>query len=77
MALVGGVRCAILGLISMDLIILDVTEAGHVARGDTAILIGDTLDVDAVGRAAGTIGYEILTGLGSRYVRHYMRGTEA
>ena len=77
MALVGGVRCPVLGLISMDLIILDVTEAGHVERGDTATLIGDDLDVDAVGRTAGTIGYEILTGLGSRYVRHYVTGTEA
>ena len=71
-ALVGGVSCPILGLISMDLIILDVTSAPGARRGDTATLIGDGLDVDAVGRAAGTIGYEILTGLGSRYVRHYV-----
>jgi alanine racemase len=76
-ALVDGVRCPILGLISMDLIILDVTEAPGVRRGSTATLIGDGLDVDAVGRAAGTIGYEILTGLGSRYVRHYVTGHDA
>lgn len=76
-ALVDGVRCPILGLISMDLIILDVTEAPETRRGATATLIGDGLDVDAVGRAAGTIGYEILTGLGSRYVRHYVTGHEA
>ncbi|KAB1076026.1 alanine racemase [Methylobacterium planeticum] len=74
-ALVGGAACPILGLISMDLIILDVTEAPGARRGDTAILIGDSLDLDRVGRAAGTIGYEILTGLGSRYVRHYVGGT--
>ncbi|WP_279595604.1 alanine racemase [Methylobacterium sp. J-090] len=77
MALVGGVRCPIVGLISMDLVILDVTDAPAAARGSTATLIGDGLDIDAVGRAAGTIGYEILTGLGSRYVRHYVTGTEA
>ncbi len=71
-ALVGGVACPILGLISMDLIILDVTEAPDARRGATAVLIGDALDVDSVGRAAGTIGYEILTGLGSRYVRTYV-----
>lgn len=71
-ALVGGVACPILGLISMDLIILDVTEAPDARRGATAVLIGDALDVDIVGRAAGTIGYEILTGLGSRYVRTYV-----
>lgn len=71
-ALVGGVPCPILGLVSMDLIILDVTEAPAAARGAVATLIGDSLDIDTVGKAAGTIGYEILTGLGSRYVRHYV-----
>ncbi|MCJ2033778.1 alanine racemase [Methylobacterium sp. J-068] len=76
-ARVGSVRCPILGLISMDLIILDVTGAADATRGGTAILIGDDLDVDTVGRTAGTIGYEILTGLGSRYVRHYVTGHDA
>ncbi|AIQ92202.1 MULTISPECIES: alanine racemase [Methylobacterium] len=71
-ALVGGVPCPILGLVSMDLIILDVTAAPAATRGATAVLIGDILDIDAVGRSAGTIGYEILTGLGSRYVRDYV-----
>ncbi|WP_010685008.1 alanine racemase [Methylobacterium mesophilicum] len=71
-ALVGGVSCPVLGLISMDLIILDVTAAPAARRGATAVLIGDGLDIDTVGRAAGTIGYEILTGLGSRYVRTYV-----
>lgn len=71
-ALVGGVACPIVGLISMDLIILDVTAAPDARRGATATLIGDSLDIDTVGRAAGTIGYEILTGLGSRYVRSYV-----
>ncbi|MCJ2012696.1 alanine racemase [Methylobacterium sp. J-076] len=70
-ALVDGVACPILGLVSMDLIILDVTDAPAARRGASAVLIGDGLDVDAVGKAAGTIGYEILTGLGSRYVRDY------
>ena len=64
--------CPIVGLISMDLIILDVTDAPEARRGGTATLIGDRLDIDTVGRAAGTIGYEILTGLGSRYVRSYV-----
>ncbi|WP_245421598.1 alanine racemase [Methylobacterium sp. B4] len=71
-ALVGGVPCPIVGLISMDLIILDVTDATQARRGGTATLIGDALDIDRVGQAAGTIGYEILTGLGSRYVRDYV-----
>ena len=40
-------------------------------RGDTVTLIGGDLTVDEVGRRAGTIGYEILTNLGSRYARAY------
>nr|WP_165301706.1 alanine racemase [Methylorubrum zatmanii] len=71
-ALVGGVLCPIVGLISMDLIILDVTDATQARHGGTATLIGDSLDIDTVGQAAGTIGYEILTSLGSRYVRNYV-----
>lgn len=70
-ALVEGVLCPIIGLISMDLIILDVTAVRNARRGMIATLIGDELDLDRVGRVAGTIGYEILTGLGSRYVREY------
>ncbi|MFH6784018.1 MULTISPECIES: alanine racemase [Methylobacterium] len=72
-AVVGGVRCPFVGNVSMDLIILDVTEAPREAlfRGAPATLIGDGLDLETVGRNAGTIGYEILTGLGRRYERVY------
>ncbi|NNM72244.1 alanine racemase [Enterovirga sp. DB1703] len=72
-ALVGGTLCPFVGAVSMDLIVLDVTEAPAKAarRGGTAVLIGDALDLDEVGRRAGTIGYEILTGLGRRYERRY------
>lgn len=73
-ALVGGVRCPFAGVLSMDLTILDVTDAPAKAavRGGSAVLIGDGLEIDEVGMRAGTIGYEILTGLGSRYRRVYL-----
>jgi alanine racemase len=60
----------------MDLITLDVTAAApHLSRpGMTVDLIGPHNPVDAVAEAAGTIGYEILTGLGSRYRRVYRGG---
>jgi alanine racemase len=72
-ALVAGRGCPFLGLVSMDLIVIDVTDvpAEKVRRGDVATLIGDGLTLDEVGRRAGTIGYEILTGLGRRYARLY------
>ncbi len=73
-AVVGGVRCPFAGVVSMDLIILDVTRAppDAVARGAPVTLVGDGLDVDEVGRRAGTIGYEVLTRLGRRYARAYV-----
>lgn len=72
-ALVAGHLCPIAGVVSMDLITLDVTDVpeGKLKRGDTVTLIGGELTVDEVGRRAGTIGYEILTNLGTRYARTY------
>jgi alanine racemase len=73
MALVAGRPCPFAGNVSMDLITIDVTDVpeNQVQRGDTVILIGGDLTVDEVGRRAGTIGYEVLTNLGSRYARIY------
>ena len=75
-ALVGGALCPFAGRVSMDLIVIDVTDApdGAAHRGALVTLIGDGLDVDEVGRRADTIGYEILTSLGGRYKRRYVGG---
>ena len=73
-ALVGGVSCPFVGTVSMDLIIVDVSEAPAAAcrRGEPVTLIGGPLDLETVGTAAKTLGYEILTGLGRRYARRYV-----
>ena len=74
-AIVAGQRCPFAGRVSMDLITVDVTEvsADAVEPGDLAVLVGDDLGIDEVGSRAGTIGYEVLTSLGNRYARHYVR----
>lgn len=73
-ALLGGVICPFVGSVSMDLIIVDVTEApaGAAVRGASVTLIGGPLDIETVGAGAKTIGYEILTSLGRRYARRYV-----
>jgi alanine racemase len=73
-ALIGDVVCPIVGTVSMDLIIVDATDAPESAcrRGAMVTLIGGPLDLDRVGASARTIGYEILTNLGRRYQRHYI-----
>jgi alanine racemase len=75
-AIVDGRRCPFAGRVSMDLLSVDITDLpdNTVKRGDLVTLIGEGLDIDEVGRRAGTIGYEILTGLGRRYARTYTGG---
>lgn len=72
----GGHRVPLVGRVSMDLVIFDVTglPAGLAAPGAVINLIGPKTSVDDLGRTAGTIGYEILTALGRRYHRHYLGG---
>ena len=73
---IAGMRCPIAGRISMDLITVDVTdiETRRAQRGSAVEFIGSTISVDEFGSRAGTIGYEILTNLGSRYQRRYIGG---
>ena len=72
--LIAGKRCPIAGRISMDLIAVDVTEVPDraVRRGDLVTLLGDRITVDELAHHFGTIGYEVLTSLGSRYRRRYL-----
>jgi alanine racemase len=63
----------LVGRVSMDLMTVDVTGIAGVARGDWAELFGTNVAVDDVAAHAGTVGYELLTGLGRRYARRYVR----
>lgn len=67
-----GARLPVIGRISMDLITIDITDAGvAVAPGIEVELLGSTIGIDELGEQARTIGYEILTQLGKRYHRRY------
>jgi alanine racemase len=73
--LIHGRRAPIIGRISMDVTVVDVTEVPGVAPGDVATLFGrdgaGEITVDEVAARVGTISYEILTGLGPRLPRVY------
>jgi alanine racemase len=60
----------------MDLMAVDVTdlEKNAVRRGHMVTLIGEGITVDELAHHFGTIGYEVLTSLGSRYARIYKGG---
>ncbi|WP_320823239.1 alanine racemase, partial [Reinekea sp.] len=57
------------GRVSMDMLMVDVTDLERVAVGDRAELWGKQLSVDRVARSVGTIGYELLTRLTARVER--------
>ena len=71
-----GVRLPIVGRVSMDSIILDVTalsaRGAGLHLGDEVELLGRHQALEDVASAAGTIAYEILTGLSRRYHRTYL-----
>lgn len=71
---INGYRVPVAGRVTMDLTIFDVTDvpASAIRTGDYIELFGPNMPVDDVARAAGSIGYEMLTGLGLRYERQYL-----
>ena len=74
--LVGGRRCAVLGRVTMDLTMVDVTNVNGAAVGDEAVLIGnqgnEQILAMEVAKHASTIAWEIFTGIGSRVTRVYV-----
>lgn len=74
--LIDGQRANIVGTVCMDQIMVDVTHIPRVKIGDTAVLIGqqgsETVSADVLAHLAGTISYEILTGIASRVPRIYI-----
>jgi alanine racemase len=78
-ALVRGIRVPIVGRISKDVTVVDLTGVPGARAGDVATLIGrdggEEIAVDQVAARAGTIAYEVLTGLGPRLPRVYSGGT--
>jgi alanine racemase len=75
---IGGIRCPIVGRVSMDLVTLDISEcpAALAQPGAHVEFIGPHQPIDELARTAGTLPYEILTRLGPRIIRHYT-GTHA
>jgi alanine racemase len=76
--LIGGRRCAVLGRVTMDQILADVTDVpeGDAQAGSEAVLIGrqgvEEIRVAEVAARAGTIAWDVFTGIGQRVKRvHY------
>lgn len=64
--------CPLVGRVSMDLITVDISHLNHTPK--TLDLLCRYQTVDDLADSAGTIGYEVLTSLGTRYARRYKGG---
>ncbi|MCG8598787.1 MAG: alanine racemase [Verrucomicrobiales bacterium] len=73
--LINETRCPILGRVTMDQIVVDVSHLQNVSRGEEAILIGsqgdEIISAAEIAEKAGTIPWEIFTGLTARVERAY------
>lgn len=66
-----GQRTATIGRVSMDMLAVDLTPVTDAKVGDAVELWGQHIPVDEVAARAGTIGYELLTGVTARVPRVY------
>jgi alanine racemase len=75
--LVGGQALPFAGRVCMDLVMLDVTDLPATREGDEVVIIGAQdgarQTAEQLAKAAGTINYEIVTGLRRRVPRRYYR----
>lgn len=80
--LCGGRRCPVLGPITMDMCMVDVSSVPHVEVGDEVVLIGaqrgrdgqhdQPITLDEMAEWAGTIPYEICCAISKRVPRVYV-----
>jgi alanine racemase len=78
--LVRGQRAPIIGRICMDQFVVDIDHIPGVQQDDEVVLVGaqggERIRAEEVAALAGTINYEVTTGLLARVVRVYLRGGE-
>ncbi|MGC9053471.1 MAG: alanine racemase, partial [Candidatus Hydrogenedens sp.] len=78
--LIHGTRCPVCGSVSMDQIVVELRTKNTVKRGDPVVLIGkdgnEEIHAEELAEKAGTIVYDILTGIGPRVLRTYINKDE-
>ena len=73
--IIGGKRCPVVGRVTMDMIMVDVTDLAKVSVGDSVILMGaedsESVGVEELAKKCDTIAYEIFCGISKRMPRIY------
>ena len=69
--LVNGQLAPVVGAVCMDMTMVDVTDISNVKEGDDVTVFGSDLSIERIAQWAGTIPYEIMTGISQRVKRVY------
>jgi alanine racemase len=74
--LVGGKRVKVLGRVSMDMIVVDITEIAEAGVGDEVVLLGrqgnQEITAEEIAEMLGTISYEIVTRINPLIKKFYI-----
>jgi len=71
--IIHGARCPLLGRVTMDQIMVDVSDLPHCESGDEVELFGEAILVSELARLANTIPWAVFTGITPRVSRVYLR----
>ena len=78
--LIRGHRAPVVGVVCMDMVMVDVTGIPGVRHNDEVVLMGsqgtEKITVEEIAEKIGTIPYEVLCGISQRVPRVYIRGGE-
>ncbi len=72
--LINGQPAPTVGIICMDMCMVDITDLANVNEGDEVIVMGSDLPATQLARWADTISYEIMAGISQRVKRVYVNG---
>ena len=62
----------VVGTVCMDMLMVDITDIPNVKEGDEVEIFGKNLPIQNVAEWAGTIAYEVMTGISQRVKRVYV-----
>ncbi len=75
--LIRGTRIPIVGVVCMDMVMVDVTEVAGVSLGDEVVLMGSQdnkhITAEEIAKKIGTISYEVFCGISPRVPRIYTK----
>jgi len=70
--LLHGKEAKLIGVVCMDMCMIDVTDIPEAKEGDEVVVFGNDLPITTLAAWAGTISYEIMTGISQRVKRVYV-----